>query len=239
MEKLREIQPKEAWELLKNKGIIKASAKRKLKPKTKEKLKRYFEKTKAKRKLKTQDVHLDKWTEPPSFAEQMSNYLKIDSFSGKKMAEALVRWSDGASSKIREAQHNNNITSPYYIVADWLENYIDNAPKWSGKPIYRGLHLTPQVIDTFDVGKTVDMKGIASWSSDELVANDFAHNNKKPNEEEVIFVCNNGTKKGASITQLAEWAEEAEVLVSNKANYKVLKKYQNGKRIYIEVEEEM
>ncbi|MBP3495509.1 MAG: hypothetical protein J6K52_04810 [Clostridia bacterium] len=215
----------------------------KLKPETKEKLKRYFEKIKAKKKLKKQDVHLDKWTEPPPYKQQMANYLGVDEYSANNIVLALERWSDGAYSNIRKAQQNSNKTSPYYKMAQQLEEYIEKAPLWNGEKLYRGVHLAPAQIDAFQVGKKINMKGLSSWSSEEVIAEEFAKN-KNENEEAVVFVNNSGTKQGASVTHLAEYPSEAEVLISSKATYKVLNKSTKtnkytGKTItYIEVEEQ-
>lgn len=119
-------------------------------------------------KNQIQHKHLDKWTEPPSFGEQMSNYLGIDKFTATKITDAIISWSDGVYKQIRKAQQENNVTNPFYQKAKYLEEYIELAPKWKGKPIYR---------------------------------------------------------------------EEGEILVSGKAEYKVVNKYTKGKRTYIEVEE--
>jgi hypothetical protein len=184
-----------------------------------------------------QHKHLNKWTEPPPFGEQMSNYLGIDKFSATKITDAIISWSDGVYKQIRKAQQENNVTNPFYQKAKYLEEYIELAPKWKGKPIYRGMHLTQEQIDSFNVGEYKDMNGLSSWTSEELIANDFAEHNKKIGEQEVIFISKNGTNKGASITQLAHWEEEGEVLVSSEATYRVTNKYTKGKRTYIEVEE--
>lgn len=209
----------------------------KLKPKTKEKLKRYFEKIKSNRYKKTKDVHPNKWKEPPALNEQMAKYLDTDKFTANQIVQSIIRWSDGVYANIRKAQQENNVTSPFYKIAKYLEEYIDKSPKWKGKPIYRGVHLTQEQIDEYNVGDVKDMMGLSSWTSEKIVANMFAENNKKQGEQEVIFISNNGTNQGSSITQLAKYPEEAEILISSQAMFKVTKKYIVGKKTYIELEE--
>lgn len=97
--------------------------------------------------------------------------------------------------------------------------------------------MTQEQINQYTIGRTFNMNGLSSWSSEELIANDFAAYGKKLGEQEVIFISEKGTNKGASITQLAHWEEEGEILVSSKAEYRVVNTYTKGKRTYIEVEE--
>lgn len=209
----------------------------KLKPETKEKLKRYFEKVKAKRKPKTQDEHLDKWTEPPALAEQMKGFLNVSEKEAKTLTVALSSWADGSYRKIREAQFKNNLSSKHFITAMLLESYIEKAPKWSGKPIYRGLKLTQSQIDKYKVGGVFNMRGVSSWTSQKGVAEFFANRDKKPNEKEVILINKNGTTQGASITHMAKYKKQYEVLVSYKAKHIITEKYNSGKHTIIVVEE--
>lgn len=197
--------------------------------------KEYFQKLRSKKDV--QDKHLEKWTEPPPLTEQMAKYLNTDKYTATKITEAVIAWSDGTFSQIRKAQQENNTTSPFYQKAKYLEEYIELAPKWKNEPIYRGMHLTQNQINQYTIGRTFNMNGLSSWTSEELIANDFAEYNKKFGEQEVIFISKNGTNNGASITQLAHWEEEGEILVSSKAEYRVVNTYTKGKRTYIEVEE--
>ena len=87
------------------------------------------------------------------------------------------------------------------------------------------------------VGKIINMKGISSWSSRIKVAKTFASSKKKPNEKEVVFINNSGTRKGASISHIAKKPRQKEILVSNEAEYAILKKHLVGRFIFIEVEE--
>lgn len=82
------------------------------------------------------------------------------------------------------------------------------------------------------------MKGISSWSSRIAVAKKFARLKKQSNEKEVVFINELGTKKGASISHIAKNTRQKEILVSQKAEYNVLKKYVSGKIIFIEIEEQ-
>ena len=80
---------------------------------------------------KTQDKHLDKWTEPPTLAEQMAKHLGVDESTATKLVSAVSKWSDGVSKEIRKAQYENNVNSKFYEYSNQLEAYIELAPKWS------------------------------------------------------------------------------------------------------------
>ena len=194
-------------------------------------------KEKERRILKTQNKHLDKWTEPPTLVEQMQKHLGVDKAEAIEFTNALSKWADGVYYEIRKAQHEHNLSSEYYKLSQWLEKYIEKAPKWTGKPIYRGIRLTQKQIDECVVGGTFDMLGMSSWSSKELVAKKFAKKDKKPNEKEVILINKNGTNKGTSVTHLAKYKEQYEVLVSGEVSCVIKNKYSQERYTIIEVEE--
>lgn len=79
----------------------------------------YFQQLRNKKDA--QYKHLEKWTEPPPFNEQMAKYLNIDRYTATKITEAVISWSDGTYSQIRRAQQENNTTSPFYQKAKRLE----------------------------------------------------------------------------------------------------------------------
>lgn len=132
-EKLREIQPKEAWELLKNKGIIKASAKRKLKPKTKEKLRAYLQGLKANRnKLYTEEEY-------NSFGWARANGI-INAGQNKdftsKFAEALTNpKSIYRKQKTKQGEYMIPVSDIYDKFFDGVNNTIVYAKGTIDKPI--------------------------------------------------------------------------------------------------------
>lgn len=212
--------------------------KHKLTPEAKETIRKYVERIRNKKASKTQDKHLGKWTEPPSIVEQMKNYLGVSEAEAIELTDALTKWADRAYSEIRKAQTNNDTSSDHLKTAMLLEAYIQKAPKWTGKPIYRGLKLTQSEIDGYEIGGVFNMKGISSWSSERDVAKFFSRRNKKPHEKEVILINRKGTTQGTSISHLEQYKNQYEILVSFYAVHIVKKKYSIGKYTIIEVEEE-
>lgn len=206
-------------------------------PEVKASIIKFVEHLRSKAKAKTQDTHLEKWTEPPSLVEQMKNYLGVSEAEAIELTDALSKWTDRAYSEIRKAQNNSDTSSEYFRTAMLLETYIQKAPKWTGKPIYRGLTLTQGKINECKIGGVFKMYGVSSWSSEKNVAEKFAKRNKKPYEKEVILINHKGTTQGTSVSHLEQYKDQYEILVSNYAKHIVKKKYKVGNRTIIEVEE--
>ena len=78
-----------------------------------------------KRNRKKQDTHLEKWTEPPTFKEQMAEYLSVDIDTATKITTAISKWSDGVSKEIREAQYNSDIDSIFLNIRFCLKHILN------------------------------------------------------------------------------------------------------------------
>lgn len=94
---------------------------------------------------------------------------------------------------------------------------LDMAPKWNGGELFRGYALTQDLVDEFTSGKVVNLNfGNASWSTDSLVAQDFANNNNSW-ESPIKFIAHTNQKRNAtSIRGLSHFFPEHEVFGSYK-----------------------
>lgn len=119
-----------------------------------------------------------------------------------------------------------------------LDDFIYRSEKYEGA-IYRGLSLTEkdasEIIQNLKKGKTMDMQGISSWSSNRNVSIRFA--DTKDKEKEICLLFNVENKSGTSIRELSEFPIEDEVLhpttsryILKDKNFKV-KTLPSGKRL--------
>lgn len=106
-----------------------------------------------------------------------------------------------------------------------LDDYIYQAPKYEGE-VYRGITLSDKnydkVIRELKSGKTIDMQGISSWSTDEEVAKNFIEDNEyfdTPNA--ILFKLEN--KSGTPVDSISNVPGEKEVLHPTTARYKLKK----------------
>lgn len=113
-----------------------------------------------------------------------------------------------------------------------LEEFIEKSPKWDGGTTYRGMGLSTKDLAEYKAkianGDLIDMRGSASWSTNQLISQQFAESNiGKKNlsgdlkTEKVLFVNNNNQPLGTSICHLSNYYAEHEILVSKKARYKI------------------
>jgi hypothetical protein len=236
--------PKDAWEALKKNGIEYIEnektnnisvdkAKKSLKIELPESSK-YIEKEIPE---DTQISHLEQWSPPPPLEYQLANRNRISVKNAEEQISALSRYSQNNFSEIRKAQYSNDITSPHFQDAILIEDFISKSPKWRGGELYRGVGIPINVFETYQVGGTVDMKGVSSWSSDEKVGKEFADQNVKAGEVKVIFK-SPPAKNGTSITHLSYYGkEESEVLVSNQTKWRISNISDKDDYIIVELEE--
>lgn len=116
-----------------------------------------------------------------------------------------------------------------------LESFIQDSPKWSGGPTYRGIDLDDEAFeslkDAVSSGQWLNMRGTSSWTTDPDIADHFIGE-----DHSVVFVCK-GPNRGTSIMDLSEKPYESEVLVSKHARYQVQKVEMKRDVMFIEVEE--
>ena len=184
---------------------------------------------------RTQTDHMDEWNPPPDIAEQLAKANGISIDEAREQAIALADYSGSDYRAIRKAQYEGLTDWDEYAKAQAIENFIAQSPVWAGGELYRGVKLDAASVNHLKVGGRIDMKGMSSWSSDEITANSFSNSSTK---ERVIFRTK-GTKQGTSITHLSSFGKgESEVLISGKATWTIKKITKSGGRTYIDVEED-
>ena len=110
----------------------------------------------------------------------------------------------------------------YGQMADYIEDFIDNSPKWEGE-IYRGINLPKYELEQLKVGGVIDMQGVSSWTSNFDIAESYSFKNIKKTGNQKIILHSSGTKQGTSIKHLAHYDFEDEILVSRKARWSISK----------------
>jgi hypothetical protein len=110
----------------------------------------------------------------------------------------------------------------YGQIADYIEDFIDNSPKWEGE-IYRGINLPKYELEQLKVGGVIDMQGVSSWTSNFEIAETYSFKNVKRTGNQKIIFHSDGTKQGTSIKHLAHYDFEDEILVSRKARWSISK----------------
>lgn len=164
-------------------------------------------------------------------------------YSDSGTFEALIRYVDGASPSgygKRGKHPRKNFDDKYGI-----SNFIDKNPylNYSDKPIYRGLTVTKEFLDTLKKGDKVDMRGVSSWTANEKEAQLFLNGSLvQKGSEKVIF---ENIEKNKKNTMIYPFSNQAEVLSSDTNKCKVvnieertlpIKGGTDEKAIYITVE---
>ena len=122
----------------------------------------------------------------------------------------------------------------YGQMADYIEDFIDNSPKWESE-IYRGINLPKHELEQLKVGGVIDMQGVSSWTSNFDIAESYSFKNIKKTGNQKIIFHSDGTKQGTSIRHLAHYDFEDEVLVSRKAKWSIsnIEKIEDTTHIYV------
>lgn len=105
-----------------------------------------------------------------------------------------------------------------------INEYIQKAPKWNGGRVYRGERLSKSDFNKFQIGGTVELNRITSWSSDEKVADRFAKFNVQSNQVSVKYVIDSETgtpTSGVSIAHLSGKPGEKELLFDVKSKLEI------------------
>lgn len=163
------------------------------------------------------------------------------SISRERAAEMLsaVQYYSGNNgySPIRRAYNNPNADSKDISSLHALDDYINSAPKWKGQ-IFRGISVTKSEASEIISGSSIDMRGPASWSSEQGVAERFSNGYK---DVRIVFVLDDN-KSGASIAHIGTYdGAESEVTSPSGVVYRidrVRKESKDGSEIiYIDVHE--
>lgn len=122
----------------------------------------------------------------------------------------------------------------YGQMADYIEDFIDNSPKWESE-IYRGINLPKHELEQLKVGGVIDMQGVSSWTSNFEIAESYSFKNIKKTGNQKIILHSSGTKQGTSIKHLAHYDFEDEILVSRKAKWSIsnIEKIEDTTHIYV------
>jgi hypothetical protein len=182
---------------------------------------------------------------PPNItkAEFIAKELKVDASLAKRYDTAISRFTNHDYKKIRAYQCGQQVSNYKEIkqYADDLEEYIKRGPRWNGGETFRGMSLSNKDLSFYEVGKTYDMRGVSSWSSDIDVAVEFAEDSV---QNSVVFHSPTQTK-GTAIQHLSVYdgkggfRNEHEVLASKDSNYRVVEIKKDDKNlVHIYLEEE-
>lgn len=132
---------------------------------------------------------------------------RIQTATKEEFIKEFPKWADDYDDILKQASE--------------IEKYIEASPKFN-EPLYRGIDiwksssqsLTPdEFVDLFVPGKTIDMRGISSWSSTEVKASKFGR---------CIFIQKKPVS-GASIRHLSLYQKENEVLHSSMTRWRITK----------------
>ena len=121
--------------------------------------------------------------------------------------------------------------------ANAIEEFIRQSPKWDGGDIYRGMAVSPnvldEIIDSLQRGEC-NMLGCSSWASKEYIARRFTSEYlDSTNTKRVIFVCKKAGN-ATSIQHISKYhGQEAEVLASKDVRYKLVSIYQDIRKANI------
>lgn len=186
--------------------------------------------------------HLSEMTEAQRIKQVMKD-LKCTEKEAKSICDSIMEYSTTSFIDVKQYQRNGTTGGNLSVKeakrqAEDIENYIQNAPKYSGT-VYRGMNVDTKTGEAFikaaREGKTMDMGGcVSSWTSLKSHAQEM--NEYGANEFNIIFTVKDSTR-GASITHLQEWSDEKEVLMGKDAVWKpvdVIKKGTNSYEIKLE-----
>lgn len=136
------------------------------------------------------------------------------------MEESLDVYSD-SSRDIKSAYNDSD--SPYRELMEALDEYLRLSVKWSGT-VTRGVVATREEADKIISGEEpIDMMGPSSWTSDEVIAQNYARDKAvgDPSSVAIVYVLEEN-KSGASITHLSRYGtSEREVLAPSGVLYVV------------------
>lgn len=134
--------------------------------------------------------------------------------------ESLDVYSD-SSRDIKSAYTDPD--SPYRELMEALDWYLNHSVKWHGT-VMRGAVATREEADKIISGETaIDMLGPGSWTSDEVIAQNYARDKASGDDSSVavVYVLEEN-KSGASITHLSRYGtSEREVLAPSGVLYAV------------------
>lgn len=182
----------------------------------------------------------------PNYQKRVSDIRQacnVSKAEAVEMYKAIREFSDGGFAAMRASQmgqYKDDPKMPAQQVAKYAEDcekYIKKAPKYGGET-FRGISLSKSDLEKFTKAynqkKTIAMDGLSSWTTHRNSAKQWGTpRNGSSKTEGVLFVCKDGQPLGSSIAHIARHKREREVLVSNKARYKIVGyKKENNQHIF-------
>lgn len=172
----------------------------------------------------------DPWNENAEYVynalESLTDKERKSIYDSVKSVEAILSYTEAAYTDMRHAyrdkyRDNKELTekqNKYLEQSNMIDDFIYKSEKFKGE-LHRGMKFhssedVEKVINKLNQGKTVDMQGLSSWSSDKTVADDFGEE-----FHHIIFHVEN--KSGASIKELSKFDNEDEVLLPTTARFKL------------------
>lgn len=185
--------------------------------------------------------HISEDMNRDSSIKDISKNMKVTEQRAEEIYNSVRDYSGNDYRHIRKAFYDENTNSGYWNSVLDLEEFVRKMPKYdSGKEkIYRGFATSQERLDKLIIGKTIDMKGVNSWSSDISVARNFANATLNATPISVIIEVKN-MKGGVSIKHLSKHSKEDEILSTGMSHFVIKKvsKDSNGMTV-VEVKEVM
>ena len=159
----------------------------------------------------------------PSFAELLSK-------TGMTERELLRDWSEDGFADVRASQIRGEPSAKALAI----EAYIAEGEKFEGA-VYRGVNVGRRRLSAMTrPGAVVRQRGTSSWTSDMARAAEFAR--YRGDGAEVVFVCE-GSTRGVDVSRYSAFPDEAEVIMSERDAWRVVRFERRDGVTYIYLEE--
>jgi len=169
----------------------------------------------------------------------ISQELNISTAEAKQYRDSVYHFTTDAYSDVRVYQKNGTLKRPEISqISDKLEEYIAKAPKWEGKPLYRGVSLNQSAVEELKIGTVLRQGGTSSWTDDVKIAKIFTEKNTFGTQTSVLFRVE-ATNQGTSVRHISKYFSENEVVISKKAKHEIYKieKSNGGKQLIVYLKE--
>lgn len=237
------MSPKEVWDALKEKGISLG----KDREQDKERLTQKYGADADYHSVRKDSKQISHRNIPSGMTKErfVAKELGVDEFKAKEYADAIYSYTLSDSGAIREYQQGGEASVYIRTIERDIEDYIAKAPKWNGGETVRGIRLTDDELLEYSVGSIHDMRGTSSWSSEIVIAQEFADHEgdqKEKGKTNAVIFHSPTQHNGTSIRHLSHYPNEGgenEVIVSKQSRYKVVRRSKDKDgRVHIFLEEE-
>jgi len=131
----------------------------------------------------------------------------------------LRKWSESGYESIRKYQQGETKDPEARRLTESVEDYIENAPRWDGDVISRGISVSrmdgnlilKELERKINTGESIGMCGTSSWSEDEKVARQFL--GEGSGKISILFHAE-GELTATGIQHLSKYPREKEVAMS-------------------------